>query len=421
MSEKRGGSVFWPATAMIMATVAIISTSFAIWCFRRDVEPEPPVVIEPEPLEDRLVLVPADFEELEGWRDDRAAEALPALRRSCEVFSRRDPTAGIGPDEVGGRVADWRDFCTGVSTARDDGSVRQLIEQHLRPVQVRNHDERTGLFTGYYEPSLRGSRRRSEAYPVPLFRKPDDLLTLDLADWSDRFEGDRISGRVGDGTFKPYYERAEIAGGALDGRDLELVWVDDAVDAFFLHIQGSGRVELEEGGEMRVGYGGQNGRPYYAIGRELVERGALTLEEVSLQSIRAWLAAHPEEAAAVMATNPSFVFFRELEGEGPVGTMGVALTPGRSLAVDRAFLPLGAPVWLDGLAPSADGSGDRALRRLLVAQDTGGAIKGPVRGDVFWGHGPDAEEIAGHMKHEGRLWLMLPRAVVERLATEPDE
>ncbi len=398
---------------MVMTTVAIVSTGIAIWSLTREVEEEPPVVTEP--LEDRRVLVPASFADLPGWADDRVAEALPALRRSCDVFSRRETSAPVGPDGIGGTAGDWRELCDELPSATDDHTTRELVERHLLPVQVRNNEVETGLFTGYYEPSLSGSREFSETYSVPLFRKPSDLLSIDLADFSERYEGSRISGRIGDGTFKPYYERAEIDAGALEGRELELVWVDDAVDAFFLHIQGSGRVALAEGGEMRVGYGGQNGRPYYAIGRELVERGALTLEEVSLQSIRAWLAENPEEAAAVMATNPSFVFFRELEGEGPLGTMGVALTPGRSLAIDRSLLPLGAPVWIDGSAPSADGNGDQVLRRLMVAQDTGGAIKGPVRGDVFWGHGADAEAIAGHMKHEGRLWLLLPRVAVERL------
>ncbi len=267
------------------------------------------------------------------------------------------------------------------------------------------------MFTGYYEPLLDGSRQRSERFDVPLYRKPDDIIEIDLERFHDRFEGQTISGRLTADSFEPYYERAEIAAGALTGRGLEVVWVDDAVEAFFLHIQGSGRVRLAEGGEMRVGYAGQNGRPYYAIGRELVARGEMTLEQVSLQSIRAWLAAHPSEAHAVMAVNPSYIFFRQLDGEGPIGSLGVPLTPRRSLAVDAAHLPLGAPLWLDATAPRADGSGDAPLRRLMVAQDTGGAIRGAVRGDVFWGHGAAAEAIAGRMKHPGRLWILLPRGL----------
>jgi membrane-bound lytic murein transglycosylase A len=428
--RQRRDSIFWPAAALVTTTLAVISTGYAVWCHWRPGAVEEPIVTAPpeiaEPPEPRRVLVPSDFAALPGWAEDPVSEALPALLRSCDVFSRRPPDAEIGPAGVGGRVADWQPLCREVASAADGRSLRRVLETRTLPVQVLDNDQATGLFTGYYEPLLRGSRSRSATYDVPLYRTPGDLVTLDLAEFSDRFEEERISGRVEGATFVPYHERAEIGRGALAGRGLELVWIDDPVDAFFLHIQGSGRIRLAEGGEMRVGYGGQNGRPYFAIGRELVARGALTLEQVSLQSIRAWLEAHPEEAETVMATNPSFVFFRELEGDGPVGTLGVALTPRRSLAVDRAFLPLGVPVWLDALAPvegpaaaAALGAGDRPLRRLMVAQDTGGAIKGPVRGDVFWGHGDEAEWIAGHMKHEGRLWLLLPREVVHRLATGP--
>jgi membrane-bound lytic murein transglycosylase A len=221
-------------------------------------------------------------------------------------------------------------------------------------------------------------------------------------------KGERIAGRVIDGRLRPYEDRARIEGGALKGRDLEMVWVDDAVDAFFLHIQGSGRVVMEDGSVMRVGYAGQNGHPYVAVGRELIARGVLTKENVSMQSIREWLRANPGEAAGLMNKNPSFVFFRPLDGEGPQGAQGVALTPGRSLAVDRSFVPYGLPVWLDAQDPL---DGAARLRRLMVAQDTGGAIRGPVRGDVFWGHGDDAELRAGKMKSPGRYHLLIPRTV----------
>jgi membrane-bound lytic murein transglycosylase A len=207
---------------------------------------------------------------------------------------------------------------------------------------------------------------------------------------------------------RPYENRAAIESGALRGRGLEMLWVDDPVDAFFLQIQGSGRVMLEDGTSLRIGYAGQNGHPYVAIGRELIARGALTREAVSMPAIRDWLRANPQEADAVMNRNPSFVFFRELDGDGPVGAQGVALTPGRSLAVDRSFVPYGVPVWLDAEDPV---DGEVRVQRLLVAQDTGGAIRGPVRGDVFWGHGPEAEHRAGLMKSRGRYFLLLPKTV----------
>jgi membrane-bound lytic murein transglycosylase A len=210
---------------------------------------------------------------------------------------------------------------------------------------------------------------------------------------------------------RPYEPRARIVEGALGARGRPIVWVDDATEAFFLEVQGAGRVVLEDGRVMRVGFAAQNGHPYVPIGRVLVERGALPRDGVSMQSIKAWLAANPAEAAAIRNANPSYVFFRALDGDGPLGSEGVALTPGRSLAVDRSFLPMGVPVFLDAddpLDPKA------RVARLMMAQDTGGAIRGPVRGDVFWGAGKDAEERAGRMRSTGRVWLLLPREVAER-------
>ncbi len=250
-----------------------------------------------------------------------------------------------------------------------------------------------------------------------MLKRPADLVMVELGLFRPAWRGERIAGRVENGQLKPYASRAEIERGALAQRGLELFWVDDAVDAFFLHIQGSGRVRLPDGTVARIGYDGQNGHPYVPIGRLLAERGALPRDEVSMQTIRAWLAAHLGEAAALMEENPSYVFFREIAGPadagGPLGAQGVALTAGRSLAVDRAFLPLGAPIWLD-LEDPAEGNG--RLRRLVVAQDTGGAIRGPVRGDLFWGFGPQAAERAGMMKDRGTYYILLPHDVAARVS-----
>ncbi|MBU2089727.1 MAG: MltA domain-containing protein, partial [Alphaproteobacteria bacterium] len=258
------------------------------------------------------------------------------------------------------------------------------------------------------EAELSGSLTRTARHTVPLHRRPDDLVMVDLGQFRDELKGQRIAGRVIDGSLKPYESRQQIVGGALDSRRLEILWVDDPVDAFFLQIQGSGRVTLADGRVIRVGYAGQNGHPYVAIGRELIAKGELTRENVSMQSIRAWLAANPGRADEIMNSNPSYVFFRELPGEGPVGAQGVALTPLRSLAVDRRFVPLGTPVWLDVDHPD---SGAPRLRQLVVAQDVGGAIRGPVRGDLFWGHGKDAADKAGRMKSTGFYYLLLPKAL----------
>ena len=387
----------------------------------------PPPVVErppPEAPPDRLDLHPATFEDLPGWGEDSLAEALPALRRSCAALARQPgdrPLGGARDGRVAGTAGDWRTPCAALralqavvlpDAADVDTEIRAFFETHFRPWGVSNRGDRVGLFTGYYEPTLEGSRRRSERYRVPLYVRPPELVTVNLGEFREDLEGRRVAGRLEGRRLVPFHDRAAIDAGGLAGRGLELLWVDDPVDAFFLHIQGSGRIELDDGGHLRVGYAAQNGHPYFAIGRELMDRGALTPEEVSMQSIRRWLEEHPEEAGDVLHRNPSYVFFRELGEEGPVGSQGVVLTPGRSLAVDRSFVPLGVPVWLDGSAPLVGRpETDTILQRLLVAQDTGGAIRGPVRGDVFWGPGDEAADVAGRMKHPGRIWLLLPRWV----------
>lgn len=377
----------------------------------------------PEPPPDRLVLEPVAYDDLPGWSDDDVSAALPALRRSCLRMRFLDPEREVRPVEQGGTVEDWLPFCRDLLEIPDgptaDADLRAALSEHLVPFAARNNAVSTGLFTGYYEPTLQGSRRRTARYRYPLYLRPRDILSVDLGKFRDDLAGRRVAGRLAGNEVLPYFDREEIDAGALARKGLELVWVDDPVDSFFLHIQGSGRVELEDGGVMRVGYAGQNGHPYYAIGRELVIRDGVEPKDVSMQSIRAWLADNPEQADEVMQLNPSYVFFRELRGEGPLGSQGVPLEPGRSLAVDRSYHPMGAPVWLDATAPDADDAAAQeglSLQRLMVAQDTGGAIRGPVRGDVFWGGGERGAEIAGRMKNRGRLWVMLPKAIAERIA-----
>jgi membrane-bound lytic murein transglycosylase A len=361
-----------------------------------------------ERLPDALTLRPAAFADLSGWRDDDMAQGLEAFRRSCTRLLRLPPDRPLG-EGVPGVAAHWRGPCEAAAAlGRADGAAaRAFFETWFLPWRAANRDDPAGLFTGYYEPELRGAWERKGRFQTPLYARPGDLVTVDLGRFRDELKGQRIAGRVKGGELLPYDTRADIDGGTLAGRRLEILWVDDPVDAFFLHVQGSGRVVMEDGRTVRLGYAAQNGHPYQAIGRVLVERGALAKDDVSMQTIRAWLAANPGEARAVMAANRSYVFFRALDGDGPVGAQGVVLVPGRSLAVDPRFVPLGVPLWLDAADPLAPG---RPLRRLVVAQDTGGAIKGPVRGDLFLGAGPEAAERAGRMKERGGFYLLLPRA-----------
>jgi membrane-bound lytic murein transglycosylase A len=376
--------------------------------------PPPPVVpIEAEP---ELGLRPVTFDRLAGWSEDDPREALIAFRRSCAKL-RSSGSGPMGPEPLFGAVADWLAVCAAANehaSAPSPESVRRFFETWFQPYQVFDDDEPEGLFTGYYEPVLHGSRRSGPHYPVPLHAPPPDLLRIDLGRFNPDLAGYAIYGRIGDGEFLPYYSRAEIERGVLTGQNLELLWVDDPIAKFFLQIQGSGRVRLDDGSVVRVGYASQNGHPYRAIGRDLIEIGALSRDEVSLQTIRAWLQAHPDDAAVIMARNRSYIFFHEhpqlAAEDGPLGAQGVPLTAGRSLAVDRRYIPLGVPLWLETTAPGPEGA--LPLRRLMIAQDTGGAIKGVVRGDVFWGAGERAEAVAGRMKSPGRYAVLLPRALV---------
>lgn len=339
---------------------------------------------------------PVPWERLEGWRADTHAEAWPALLASCRKLER-EPR--------------WQNVCRDAGTLDDpaDEEVRAFFETHFRPHPVIGEaGSREGLITGYYEPLLHGSLEPSERYRFPLYAPPDDLLAVDLDSAYPELGDLQLRGRVQGRTVVPYPARAELSAspGALSGS--ELLWVDDAVDAFFLHVQGSGRVSMPDGRTVAVRYADHNGRPYRSIGRRLIRRGELAREEVNLFSIRHWLRTHPAEARDLLNHNPRFIFFSLDTGpmESPKGALNVPLTPGRSLAVDRDRIPLGAPVWLSTSMPGEPGE---PLERLMMAQDTGGAIEGWNRADVFWGLGEEAERKAGLMKEPGRLYVLLPR------------
>ena len=370
---------------------------------------------EPAPQKEELTLRAVPYGQLDGWQSDDMRGSVRAFQRSCRAMVRRSDDRGVGPDARMGTIGQWRGACEtalalDADTLRKD-DARAFFQSDFTPYLVGNGKTSEGLFTGYYEPELRGNLTRDGKYQTAIYLKPDDMVSVDLGEFSDELKGKKLVGRLSGSSLKPYYDRAEIEGGALSGRDLEMVWVDDAVDAFFLQIQGSGRVVLPDDSVLRIGYAATNGQAYYAIGRELIERGALTRETVSLQTIRKWLHDNPDEADAVMNTNASFVFFQPLKTDpdaGPLGSQGVALEPGRSLAVDRRFHAMGVPVWLETSDPM---NADRTFHRLMVAQDTGGAIRGPVRGDIFFGPGEDAALFAGHMNRTGQKFILLPKVI----------
>jgi len=351
--------------------------------------------------------VPVAWTALPGWNDDRLDEAWPAFRVGCQALVASDATNEL-----------WQGPCSEADTLApiDQSTVRKFFESHFIPYLVATADGRDiGMVTGYYEPLLDGSRVRSERYSVPLYSAPDDLLTIDLTDLYPELKGKRLRGRVEGKRVVPYWSRAEIENGNAPVADKALVYVEDPVEAFFLQIQGSGRVRLAEGGVMRVGYADQNGHPYVSIGRILVERGEMSLERASLQGIRDWGRRNSEKLGPLLDENPSYVFFREVappvpgtlesQIDGPFGSLGVPLLRERAIAVDPRSVPLGAPVYLATTYPLST----RPLERLVLAQDTGGAIRGAVRADFFWGFGDEAGREAGRMKQDGRMWILWPK------------
>lgn len=334
--------------------------------------------------QDEVTYHPVTFADLPGWQQDDFHAARGALARSCAVM--RQPV--------------WQEACTQLPTT--DAGLRAYLENSFRPWQVAGATGTAGLFTGYYAPELPASRTRGGAYQTPIYGVPRDLLQADLGAFKPEWRGQKLTGRVEGKHFVPYPPRAAITAAALDAP--VLAWAYDPVDVFFLQVQGSGRLRFPDDTVADIGYAGQNGRPYVAIGKVLKDQGAFPHGMVTMQAIRAWLAAHPQERDATLNQNPSYVFFKPTAAA--TGAQGVALTPERSLAVDKRFIPLGAPVWLDAAHPA----GGR-LQRLLVAQDTGGAISGAVRGDVYWGYGDRAAALAGIMQSRGAYFLLLPRGL----------
>jgi membrane-bound lytic murein transglycosylase A len=360
--------------------------------------PAPPSAPPPAPKPPPAPLMtPTSFAALPGWQEDDLRQAWPAFTASCRALGAKD---------------NWKSACTAAKLvdAGDLDAVRQFFETWFVPNLIRSEDGAdTGLITGYYEPMLHGSRKRGGAYQTPLYKVPDDLLTIDLASVYPNLKNMRLRGRLAGKKVVPYSTRAEIERANLPGK--ELLWVDDAVEAFFLEVQGSGRVQLDDSGEtVRIAYADQNGHPYKAIGRWLVEQGELTAEQATAQGIKAWIAAHPERRQELFNVNPSFIFFREERlpdpNVGPKGALGVPLTPARSVAIDPAFIPLGAPLFL----ATTEAGSEVPMRRLMMAQDTGGAIRGAVRADFFYGFGGMAADNAGRMKQRGTIWVLLPKA-----------
>ena len=376
---------------MLMRTVKLLSIPLVIVlaasCSMKPRPDYPPAASAP--------LMTVAWSEVEGWHQDDPRLVLDAFEQSCSTLRYRPQ---------------WEQICADISVfgGLSEPVVRTFFESRFTPYQLRNPDNDTvGMVTGYYVPDLLGSRQPSLDYPYPLYRRPDDLLVIDLSEAYPELAKYRLRGRIKDQRVIPYWDRAEIEGSQRPLAGHELFWVADPVELFFLHIQGSGRILFEDGTRSMVNYAGQNGHPYHSISKWLIDRGVMSRDEMSMQNIKTWARNNPAQVNDLLNTNPSYIFFRESPvgaDSSPPGALGVQLTPGRSVAVDRRYTPLGAPVFLATTWPNTD----RPLYRLMMAQDTGGAIKGPVRADFFWGMGDDAGVEAGRMKQPLKMWVLLP-------------
>lgn len=440
----KSGSVDWlPATLVVGVVAALV----VAWLAFAPSAPSKPVDLDQRYFPAEIAVSAATFADLPGWRDDDQSAALAAFRASCRIITALPPEAPANPVEaqrapdtprLSGAIADWLAPCARAdAVAATAAGARAFFEQEFRPLKIATRREPRpavrgsaatsvdGLFTAYFEPVYAASLTETSTMTAPVLARPDDLVTVDLGAFRNDLAGVRLAGRVEDGALAPYPDRAAIEAGALGALARPIAWLNPD-DLFFLQIQGSGRLKLPGGAEIRVAYDGQNGQPYVPIGRILIERRFADKATMSMQKIRTWLAAaRPADAAALRQENPSYVFFRRLEDPlsadlgadlGPVGAGGARLVAGRSLAVDRRFYAMGAPLYLalDAAAGAAP------FRRLMIAQDTGGAIVGPLRADVFLGSGPQAGDAAGRFNVRGRMFVLLPTALATRaLAPKP--
>lgn len=353
----------------------------------------------------------ASFSDLPGWQSSQSLSSLHTFQVSCRQFLNMKPHYSVGNTWFGLEAQDWQPICkaaVALQTESED-KAKAFFETWFEPVEFSNNQSITGLFTGYYLPAVQASITKTHEYSVPVFGVPDNLLRFNLHDFDRSSPSRQVFGRLDNKRVVPFFSRADIDQGAIARHAPVLAYLRNPIDRLLIEIQGSAVLILPDGRQLNLGYAGKNGLPYTAIGRVLIERKILAANQVSVQSIRAYLEAHPDEQNEIIQQNRSFVFFKILSQKGAFGTLGIPLTQGYSLAVDPDWVPLGMPVWLSTTYPDPDSNQQHPFHRLMIAQDTGGAIKGTVRGDVFWGKGNKAAAIAGKMKSQGRYWLLVPK------------
>ena len=358
-----------------------------------------------------LHLKKTSFNQLPGWGTADTTQSMNAFNVTCTSFLKQEPDTPAGSPYIPLTAKDWYPACRAALLV-DTASAKQtkaFFEHYFEPAEFFDHQPVQGLFTGYYLPLLHGSLTKTTQYNVPIYSTPDNLITVDLTLFDSGLTNRQLFGRLEGGRLVPFYTREDINQGAIADSASVIVWVDSHIDRLFMDIEGSGIVQLTDGSHMFLGYAGQNGAPYTAVGHALIQKGVMNRQNQSMQRIRGYLGSHPEERDTIINQNKSFVFFEILPHKSAIGVKGIVLTPGYSLAIDRQWIPIGVPVWLNTTRPDDQKNAQKPFQRLMIAQDTGGAIRGMVRGDIFWGKGNKAMTIAGQMNNAGYYWLLLPR------------
>lgn len=369
---------------------------------------------EATPNHSKIGLKQVPVQEIPHWSSTGMHEALLAFQLSCERFLQQSPDKKVGNAWLQLKIKDWYPACRQALKTQitSDDAARLFFETWFQPMIFTQDEAITGLFTGYYTPQITASLTKTEQFTVPLYATPRDLLTLQLENFDKTLPTRQLFGRLHGRQFVPYYSRQEIDQGAIENQTEVLAYIQYPSDRLFIETQGAVHLTLLDGRQMNLGYAAQNGLPYTPIGHIMLKRGLLTKKTISMQTIQAYLKKHPDEQNEIMQHNRSFVFFKILNQTGTLGTQGARLTPRVSLSVDPNWVPLGMPVWLVSTSPAPDSDMQRPLHKMMIAQDTGGAIKGTVRGDVFWGENDEASAIAGKMKNRGQYWLFVPKKQV---------
>ncbi|MGC1181978.1 murein transglycosylase A [Legionella sp.] len=371
-----------------------------------------------QPKQPTSMFRPVTFKQLPGWNSADLKKSLETFQTSCRAFVKQNPEQVVGTEHIDLQVKDWHPACYAALNINPvtENDAKSFFQEWFQPVEFYDKKTGPGLFTGYYVPAIKGSYTKTNEFSVPLYETPEDLVTSDLGMFFNDLKNRRLVGRLVKQKLVPYHTRAQINNGALKDKAKVLVWINSPIDRLFLEIQGSGVIEFENGDNISIGYDAQNGQPYTAIAGVLIKEGVMTKDNASMQAIKRYLTEHPKQLNKVINQNKSFIFFRKMAQNRALGSQGVSLTPGYSLAIDKQWIPMGTPLWLNTTRPdSKNPNVNKPMQRLMIAQDTGGAIRGKIRGDVFWGGGDRATLVAGHMKNTGHYWLLLPKHAIPRL------